>query len=79
VVDVVAPGRSRGGAEVADDGAVAAVLAASAVVVAVLPAAGGAGPGRGQPGRLLLVATSPQSAGRVAAASLDQDLTVTLR
>lgn len=67
-VDVVTPGR--------DDRPV--VLAADAAVLTVLAAAPDA-PGRAPPGRLVLVALARDDAARVAAASLSEQVAVTLR
>jgi len=67
-VDVVTPGR--------DDRPV--VLAADAAVLTVL-APGQDAPGRGPPGRLVLVALPRSEAARVAAAALSEQVAVTLR
>lgn len=55
------------------------VLARDAVVLTVLPATGGVGPASARSGRVVLVALPRGSAARVAAASLSEQVAVTLR
>lgn len=84
VAGLLAPGSSVDVVSVGERDARATVLAERATVLAVLDAggtdAGGlARAGRGQQGRLVVVVLPRQAATQVAAASLSQALTVTLR
>jgi hypothetical protein len=84
VAELLAPGSKVDVVSVGERDARATVLAERATVLAVLDAAGADAGGlgrtaRGQQGRLVVVVLPPQAATQVAAASLSQSLTVTLR
>lgn len=77
VAGLLTPGSRVDVVAVADADGAPVVLAPNAVVLAVLPAAGGpVGPA---PGRLILIGTARELATRVAAASVADQLAVTLR
>jgi pilus assembly protein CpaB len=82
VAGLLAPGSTVDVVSVAERGGQAAVLAERATVLAVLDAATGGGlgqAGRGQQGRLVVVVLPRDAATQVAAASLSQSITITLR
>lgn len=81
VAELLAPGSRVDVVSVGERDARPTVLAEGATVLAVLePASGGiSAVGRGQRGRLVVVVLPRQAATQVAAASLSQNVTVTLR
>jgi hypothetical protein len=82
VAELLAPGSRVDVVGVGERDGAAMVLAERATVLAVLDAAGSGGLGqtaRGQQGRLVVVVLPRQAATQVAAASLSQSLTITLR
>jgi len=84
IAELLAPGSAVDVVSIGERDAKPSVLAERATVLAVLDAAGaGSGglvqPGRGQRGRLVVVVLPRRAATEVAAASITQSLTVTLR